>query len=161
MPPSATTVPADSFLGAYAAKGAFTDCYAASVPGSVSLSEFVLAFYTTPLFKVERWLLAKLGGLRKEATTTRDGAAHALADALKQAAEAKAALGRVEASHDGDDPLVRFRDALVKAQNARGDAAPARFPSSDIRRSFAGCPSIGPLAASSRVGSLDQVAAGR
>ena len=60
MPPSATTVPADSFLGAYAAKGAFTDCYAASVPGSVSLSEFVLAFYTTPLFKVERWLLAKL-----------------------------------------------------------------------------------------------------
>lgn len=60
MPPSATPVPADSFLGAYAAQGAFTDCYAASVPGCVSLSEFILAFYTTPLFKLERWLLAKL-----------------------------------------------------------------------------------------------------
>jgi hypothetical protein len=57
--PSPTPVPKTSFLGAYAAKGAFTDCYAASVPGTVSMSEFTFAFYTTPLFKLERWLLAR------------------------------------------------------------------------------------------------------
>ena len=54
-----TAVPESSFLGAYARNGAYTDCYAASVPGTVSLPEFVFAFYTTPLFKVERWLLAR------------------------------------------------------------------------------------------------------
>ena len=56
---SPTPVPAGSFLEAYARRGAFTDCYAATVPGSVSLPAFVLAFYTTPLFKLERWLLAR------------------------------------------------------------------------------------------------------
>lgn len=53
-----TPVPEASFLGAYTRNGAFTDCYATSVPGTVTLPEFVFAFYTTPLFKVERWLLA-------------------------------------------------------------------------------------------------------
>ena len=56
---SRTSVPEASFLGAYARKGAFTDCYTVSVPGTVTLPEFILAFYTTPLFKVERWLLEK------------------------------------------------------------------------------------------------------
>ena len=56
---SPTPVPEDSFLGAYARKGAFTDCYSTTVPGTVTMPEFVFAFYTTPLFKVERWLLAK------------------------------------------------------------------------------------------------------
>lgn len=56
---SPTPVPEGSFLGAYARKGAFTDCYATTVPGTVNLPELVFAFYTTPLFKVERWLLSK------------------------------------------------------------------------------------------------------
>jgi hypothetical protein len=56
---SPTPVQDASFLGAYAKRGAFTDCYATTVPGAVSLPEFIEAFYTTPLFKVERWLLAK------------------------------------------------------------------------------------------------------
>lgn len=57
-----TPVREDSFLGAYARQGAFTDCYAATVQGTVSLPEWVEAFYTTPPFKVERWLLAKAIG---------------------------------------------------------------------------------------------------
>jgi hypothetical protein len=56
---SPTAVPKSSLLGAYARKGAFTDCYTTSVAGQVSLAEFIFAFYTTPLFKVERWLLSK------------------------------------------------------------------------------------------------------
>lgn len=49
-----------SFLGAYARAGAFTDCYEAAVPASVDLPLFIQAFYTTRLFKLERWLLAKV-----------------------------------------------------------------------------------------------------
>lgn len=56
---SSTPVPAASFLAAYASQGAFTDCYTTSIPGAVGLPEFVLAFYTTPIFKLERWLLAR------------------------------------------------------------------------------------------------------
>lgn len=57
------SVPDASFLGAYTRRGAYTDCYAATVPGSVTLPDFVFAFYTTPLFRLERWLLAKALGL--------------------------------------------------------------------------------------------------
>jgi hypothetical protein len=56
--PSPIPVPDASFLGAYTRSGAFTDCYALSVCAPVTLSEFVEAFYTTRLFKLERWLIA-------------------------------------------------------------------------------------------------------
>ncbi len=58
--PSAAPVPQQSFLGAYTQAGAFTDCYSTSVPIAATLPQFVEAFYTTRLFKLERWLLAKL-----------------------------------------------------------------------------------------------------
>ncbi|TDM09422.1 MAG: hypothetical protein C4K60_09145 [Ideonella sp. MAG2] len=61
---SSISVPQGSLLSAYAAKGAFTDCYAMPVEGSVDLAEFLYAFYTTPLFKAERWLLATALGLK-------------------------------------------------------------------------------------------------
>ncbi len=61
---SATSVPEKSFLAVYADKGAYTDCYAMSVPGTVALADFIYAFYTMPLFKVERWLLAKALGFK-------------------------------------------------------------------------------------------------
>ena len=61
---SAIPVPDKSFLGRYAAEGAFTDCYAVSVASEVGLAEFIYAFYTTPIFKVERWLLAKALGVK-------------------------------------------------------------------------------------------------
>ena len=50
-------VPADTILEAYSMKGAYADCYQTQVPGRVAFSEFVFAFYTTPLFKLERWIL--------------------------------------------------------------------------------------------------------
>ena len=61
--PSPTEVPQNSFLGAYAANGAYADCYTTHVNGTVALRELVEAFYTTPLFKIERWLLASGLGL--------------------------------------------------------------------------------------------------
>ncbi|WP_093284852.1 hypothetical protein [Solimonas aquatica] len=55
----AVPVRQQSFLGAYAKRGAFTDCYAVEVPEAIILQDFIEAFYTTPLFKIERWLLAR------------------------------------------------------------------------------------------------------
>jgi hypothetical protein len=55
----ATLPPAGSLLQHYSASGAYTDCYAATVEGDVSLAAFMAAFYTTPVFKLERWLLAR------------------------------------------------------------------------------------------------------
>lgn len=60
--PAPCSLPSDALLNAHRLRGAFTDCYAKSIDGSVSLDEFVFAFYTTPLFKLERWLLARVLG---------------------------------------------------------------------------------------------------
>lgn len=53
-------VPPDSLLARYAASGAYTDCYVTDVPGPVSQARFIEYFYTTPLFRIERWLLRLL-----------------------------------------------------------------------------------------------------
>lgn len=52
-------LPAGSLLEHYAHDGAYTDCYVVEVPRVVQQAEFVEAFYTSPVFKVERWLLAR------------------------------------------------------------------------------------------------------
>lgn len=52
-------VPPGSLLAAYARQGAFVDCYRLTVPDVVSLPVFIEAFYTTRLFKLERWVLAR------------------------------------------------------------------------------------------------------
>lgn len=56
--PNPVPIPLGAFLGEYARSGAFTDCYAATFSGKVTLPEFVEAFYTTRLFKLERWILS-------------------------------------------------------------------------------------------------------
>jgi hypothetical protein len=56
-------LPEHSLLAAYESKGGYTDCYTIDVVGEVSHEQFVTAFYTSGLFKVERmilkWLVAK------------------------------------------------------------------------------------------------------
>ena len=56
-------LPASSFLLNAHERGGFTDCYVTEMDGSISQSAFIEAFYTTPLFKVERailkWIAAK------------------------------------------------------------------------------------------------------
>jgi hypothetical protein len=50
-------VPANTLLEKYLIHGAYVDCYSAEFPGQVSFPEFVFAFYTTLLFKLERYIL--------------------------------------------------------------------------------------------------------
>ena len=50
-------LPDGALLGTYRANGAYTDCFAADVAGSISHEQFVTAFYTTFVFKLERTIL--------------------------------------------------------------------------------------------------------
>jgi hypothetical protein len=50
-------VPANTLLESYVENGAYTDCYSTDVSGHVSFAEFIHAFYTTPLFMLERSIL--------------------------------------------------------------------------------------------------------
>lgn len=53
-------LPASSLLQTYAQKRAYTDAYRLDLHVAVSLAEFIDAFYTTWLFKLERRVLATL-----------------------------------------------------------------------------------------------------
>lgn len=50
-------IPPASFLEALDGDGAYADCYVATIARPVSQAQFVETFYTTPLFKFERFLL--------------------------------------------------------------------------------------------------------
>lgn len=52
------SVPAGTALSLYASRGAYTDCYATTLPCAITQAEFVEAFYTTAVFKIERALIA-------------------------------------------------------------------------------------------------------
>lgn len=53
-------LPEDALLRVYTRAGDYTDCYMAEVARPVSLAEYIDAFYRTPLFRLERWILAWL-----------------------------------------------------------------------------------------------------
>ncbi len=50
-------VPPGSLLRIYKDGTGFADCYVAEVPGAVTQEAFIEAFYTSPLFKIERTML--------------------------------------------------------------------------------------------------------
>lgn len=54
---STCELPANALLQRYRTAQGFADCYAVEVDRNVSLEQFITAFYTTPLFKVERAIL--------------------------------------------------------------------------------------------------------
>ena len=53
-------LPAGALLNRYSASGAYVDCYVAEIAGIVSHAEFVEAFYTSAVFKLERSILRLL-----------------------------------------------------------------------------------------------------
>lgn len=50
-------VPVKALLERYSAPGGYVDCYWTEISEHVSFPEFIFAFYTTPLFKLERYIL--------------------------------------------------------------------------------------------------------
>ena len=59
----ACPLPDGAFLSKYASSGAYTDCFATELAGEVAHAQYVQAFYTTAVFKLERlilqWAIAK------------------------------------------------------------------------------------------------------
>lgn len=53
----ACTLPSSALLRAYQVNGAFADCYTTVVAGTVTHQQFVAAFYSSVVFKVERGIL--------------------------------------------------------------------------------------------------------
>jgi len=51
-------LPKSALLNRYALSGAYTDCYCMDMSASISFAQYVRAFYTTPIFKVERSILS-------------------------------------------------------------------------------------------------------
>lgn len=56
-------LPEGALLTHYARAGAYTDCYRTKLPKQISLAQYIEAFYTGGLFKLERlvlkWLVSK------------------------------------------------------------------------------------------------------
>ena len=52
-----TELPGNALLQSYARDGHYTDCYSTSVSQDVTHPQFVAAFYTTFLFRIERLIL--------------------------------------------------------------------------------------------------------
>jgi len=74
----ATILPDGAFLGDYARSGAYTDCYVVDLPRPVTQCEFVEAFYTSFVFRMERWLIAVLLSRPSTGSEVRQLAAGAL-----------------------------------------------------------------------------------
>ena len=54
-------LPPESLLANHSAAGDYTDCFAADLPRAVTLAELVAAFYNSPAFRPERWVLHLIG----------------------------------------------------------------------------------------------------
>ena len=57
---SASNIPEEALHLKYRNEGGYADCYTAEVEKFVDLAGFVAAFYTSPLFKLERFILAHI-----------------------------------------------------------------------------------------------------
>lgn len=94
-------LPPGALLRRYLRGGAYTDCYVAEIGRPVTHAEYVTAFYTTALFKLERLILAWL-----VARPSTDAQAAALAAGTLDAF----AAWTVEARADDQLLLSDFRD---------------------------------------------------
>lgn len=82
MKVTASHLPPSALLVRYREQGDYTDCYSAQLAQAVSLADFVTAFYTTRLFKLERLILKRLLSLPssdEDAAAVAQGSADAFA----------------------------------------------------------------------------------
>jgi hypothetical protein len=111
-------VPKDSLLHRYSSQdGAYTDCFEVMLPINATMEEFVGAFYTTWLFRMERFVLTLA---RRRWITDADARALAAGDAETFA------IWRVEARVDNQlllaDDSGHTRSYLSLASNEGGVA---------------------------------------
>jgi hypothetical protein len=125
-------IPATAFLLKYQDGQGYADCFCTDIGGRVSQEEFVRAFYTTRLFKVERALLAVFAS---RPSTDADAARLAAGEATEFAA------WRVEAQSDGQlllcDVTGRTRSWLMASPHPDGAGTRLYFGSAVVPRASA------------------------
>jgi hypothetical protein len=141
------SVPADALLktfrgGAHPERwGRYADCFAVNVPGKIGLAEFVSAFYTSPLFGIERFLLRTLIHAPSSLTGARavaDGTADKFAAWYvgERTPTQLLMCDRYERTRswfcvapDGDGTRLRFGSAVAARRGERAETAerPAAF----------------------------------
>jgi hypothetical protein len=95
------SVPTHTLLDKYSSMdGAYVDCYSTEILGEVTFSEFIFAFYTTLLFKLERFILKLV--VSKPST---DNQARQLSDGAGE----KFAAWRVENRNENELLMCDFR----------------------------------------------------
>ena len=99
-------IPPGRLIADYAERaGHFTDCYSCVVPGQVTLADYVAAFYTTPLFRAERFVLR----VAARAPST-DAQARAVADGQSE----RFAIWTVE-TRRGNELMMAERSGRTKS----------------------------------------------
>lgn len=122
-------IPPASFLEALASDFTYADCYVTSITRPVSQAQFIEAFYTTPLFKLERFLLGLVSmpssddGAGKLASGERDSFA-AWHVEKRSPAELLLAAGRtrswLKAEPDGPGTRMFFGSAVLPKSVPQG-----------------------------------------
>jgi hypothetical protein len=115
-------LPQKALLGRYKQQDAYTDCYSVVVPRAISHSEFIEAFYTTPLFKAERFILATLAS-----RPSTDLQAKQLASGEVEAFAAWSVEGRAENQLLLCDFLGRTRSWLMAVSGEQGNPPSTRL----------------------------------
>lgn len=135
---AACDLPADALLQRYAVAGTYVDCFSTTVPMVVTLADVVQAFYTTPVFKLERAILARV--VAKPSTDAQvNQLAHAGIDAFAAwrvedrnvrelllcdfRAHTRSWLMAVPSADDAASTRLLFGSAIVPTQQADGTQA--------------------------------------
>jgi hypothetical protein len=127
-------VPPDSLLAAYSSNG-YVDSYRTEFNGHVSLAKFIASFYTTSLFKLERFILKHVA--RKPSTDTQvqdlaDGKANQLAAWTVEKRNDHEILmcdmlGRTRSwlmvQHANENTTLYFGSAVVPGENKSGKSS--------------------------------------
>jgi len=132
-------LPSGALLGRYADTG-YVDCYTATVTRGVSQAEFVEAFYTGGIFKLERWLLKLLVAKPSTDEQARQLAAGERGDFAAWRVEDRATDQLLMCDIGG-----RTRSWLMATADAGGGATRLYFGSAVVpgRRPSAGKPRMG------------------
>ena len=121
-------LPADALLSRYRADGpngdglTYTDCFRVYVDRTVGLEQFVFAFYTGRVFRLERWLLKVFGGL-----PSTDKSARAVANGTGEAFAAWTVADRTDTELLMCDVAGRTRSWFKVAPTAAGEGGSTRL----------------------------------
>jgi len=129
---STASLPPFALLDRYTGANGYTDCFVADVPGEFTHAEFVAAFYTTWLFRLERvilkWLVAR---------PSTDDEARQLAQGERDAFAAWTVEARAPNQLLMCDFLENTRSWLMVEQHAGGGATRLYFGSAIVARANA------------------------